>query len=104
MCPQHFIIRQNIEKFHSRLLFEEDPGVRDVLLRLLIQEEDKYGIKEERVAIVEERISINLTLIDKQRKIIEKILEDGEDPTLANRMLINLIEAYDLLKSRLDSL
>ena len=73
MCPQHFIIRQNIEKFHSRLLFEE-------------------------------RISINLTLIDKQRKIIEKILEGGEDPTLANRMLINLIEAYDLLKSRLDSL
>lgn len=104
MCPQHFIVRQNIEKFHSRLLIEEDPGVRDLLLRLLIQEEDKYGVREERVSIVEERISFNSILIDRQREIVESLLKAGEDPTLANRMLVNLIEARELLRSRLDSL
>lgn len=97
MCPERFILRRNIDKFHSRLLIEEDPGTRDVLFRLLIEEEDRYGAIEEKIAIIKERIAVSSLLIEKQNEILIKVIKDGEDPAQANRILLNLVEARELL-------
>jgi len=47
MCSQRFIIERNIDQFHSRFLFEENPDTRDMLLCPLVQEENKFYNRRE---------------------------------------------------------
>ena len=101
MYPQRFIAERNIDNFHSRLLFEEEPGARDLLLRLLIEEEDRFGGRQEQISIVQERIIRGATLIQKQQDVLSDIRKRNGDSGQALRLLSNFVETQELLYRRL---
>ena len=104
MRPQRSVTERNIDSFHSHLLFEEDPGTRDALLTLLIEEENRYGRKEEQIFLLKKKIAFGEVVIQKQLIILEEMIKNNEDSTLAKKALINFTETQRLLQNRLNIL
>jgi hypothetical protein len=93
--------QRNIDNFHSRLLMEEHTDIRNVLLRLLIEEENKYGGRCERIDIVKSKIEKGRTLIEKQKCIVDRLIKEKGNLVYANRILKNFIETQDILLQHL---
>ena len=97
MRPDHIIIERNIDQFHSRFLFEEDPDLRDTLLRLLIEEEDKFGSRREKIETINRKLGRGALLIEKQREILLKVETVGGNVAQARKTLALLIDSQKAL-------
>ena len=104
MCPHRVATKRNIDTFHCRLLFEEDPGHRDVLSMLLVEEENRFGRTQEHILLMKKKIALGKILIEKQMEILFNFIRVGNDPTVARRTLRNFVETQRLLSERLEML
>jgi|GEM_PF-6355048 len=101
MSSDRHAYQRNIDNFHSRLLMEEHTDIRVVLLRLLIEEENKFGSKREQIDLVKSKIEKNKILVEKQRNIIDNLIREDRNLVYADRMLQNFIETQKVLLQRL---
>jgi DNA-binding CsgD family transcriptional regulator len=105
-----FIIERNIERYAERLRTELDPVVRASVTALLIEEEDRFGARVERLDKINGYIADCYQRIDKQKSLITGMrsddyngipaLSDGRDLSLAQRLLSNLKELLALFERR----
>jgi len=75
----HFVARENIKYFCSRLKSVLDPKVRSYVQRLLVKEEDKLGIDLEFLAQVEETIVSFDALIETQARLVATLEQHGDE-------------------------
>ena len=101
MSSERHAYQRNIDNFHSRLLMEEHTDIRSVLLRLLIEEENKFGSKREQIDLVKSKIEKSKILIEKQRSIVDNLIRENGNLVYADRMLKNFIETQNVLLQRL---
>jgi len=101
MSSERHAYQRNIDNFHSRLLMEEHTDIRSVLLRLLIEEENKFGSRREQIDLVKTKIEKSKLLIEKQRKIVENIIRENGNLVYADRMLKNFIETQNVMLQHL---
>lgn len=101
---QRFLIEKNVAAFVARFHNEPDPDTRDILRRLLIDEEDKFGYRSEKLEIVERYISDCNSRIAKLRDL--KIDRDSRFPTpsVSAQTLENLMTLAALLEAHRDQL
>ena len=101
MSSDRHAYQRNIDNFHSRLLMEEHTDIRSVLLRLLIEEENKFGSKREQIDLLKSKIEKNKILVEKQRNIVDNLIREDGNLVYADRMLQNFIETQKVLLQRL---
>lgn len=101
MSSERDAYQRNIDNFHSRLLMEEHTDIRVVLLRLLIEEENKFGSKREQIDLVKSKIEKNKILVEKQRNIVDNLIREDGNLVYADRMLQNFIETQKVLLQHL---
>lgn len=101
MSSERHAYQRNIDNFHSRLLMEEHTDIRVVLLRLLIEEENKFGSKREQIDLVKSKIEKNKILVEKQRNIVDNLIREDGNLVYADRILQNFIETQKVLLQHL---
>ena len=89
----------NISCFADQLRYETNPGRQEVLKRLLIEEEDRFGASEIRLRLAERNLSDGAERIDKQRRLIAKMQGDGGDTGNAERTLRTFEMIQELFES-----
>ena len=77
----------NVSLFVDMLRWESRPAHQDGLKRLLIQEEDRFGAREERWALIERILQDGAEHIVRQTRLIAKMKGDGADTASAERLL-----------------
>src|SRR5947209_295136 len=77
----------NISCFAEQLRYETNPARQDLLKRLLIEEEDRFGASEDRLRMVERNLTRGAECIDRQKRLIAEMKSDGGDPGGAERTL-----------------
>ena len=73
----HFVARENIKYFCSRLASVLDPKVRSHAQRLLVKEEDKLGTDLEFLAEVDQLIIGFGALIETQNEFVATLEQNG---------------------------
>ena len=84
-----FISDENIAHFVERLGRERDSVRRGTLQRLLIEEENRFGMTVERLRMVERHLAVGVELIARQVETIARLDGDGHDTTEARLTLQN---------------
>ena len=90
----------NISCFADQLRYENIPARQETLKRLLIEEENRFGATEDRLRLVERKITDGAEVIARQRNLIAEIKNNGGDFSGAERMLrtmetvLNLFEGF----------
>jgi hypothetical protein len=88
----------NISLFADQLRWEAAPDRREVLKRLLIQEEDRLGATQERLRMVERKLEEGAELIARQRRLIAQAKGRGADARAAERALETCEMIQDLFE------
>jgi hypothetical protein len=99
-----FITRQNLANFTDQLQAEADPGRRAVLLRLLVDEEDKLGHGLEQLDIINERIAAGHSFIARQQVRVSELAHDGHAGKVARDVLGTFLQAQALLEHHRDKI
>jgi hypothetical protein len=95
-----FVHWLTIDNFAGTLTSEAPPSKRATLRKLLIDEEDRFGVGQEQLAHVDARISNGQTVIENQRALIMRLSEGGKDLREAQKLLMRLMEVQWLFVSR----
>ncbi len=82
-----FVSDGNISCFADQLRYETVPARQEMLKRLLIEEENLFGATQDRLRMVERKITDGAEVIARQRRLIAEIKNNGGDPSGAERML-----------------
>jgi hypothetical protein len=82
-----FVSGANITRFVDQLRSETRPARQEMLRRLLIEEENRFGATEESLAIVERHISDGAASITRQTEIIAKRRREGVECAVAESAL-----------------
>jgi hypothetical protein len=93
-----FVSDLNVARFVARLRSEDDPATRTSLRRLLIEEEDKFGRKAERLSNLHRHIAEGRRRIEIQKALITKLKTVGKDARLAESTLSNLLETQRIFE------
>ena len=93
-----FVSDLNVARFLEKLRSEHDPGIRTSLQRLLLEEEDQFGRRLERLNKVHRNIAEGWRRIELQKALIAKLKADRKDVRLAERTLSNLVEVQRILE------
>ena len=82
-----FISDENIARFVDQLRIEANPNREEMLKRLLVEEENRFGATEERLGMVERQLSDGAAHIIRQTCIVAKLKCNGGDSAIAERAL-----------------
>jgi hypothetical protein len=82
-----FVSEANIARFVDQLRIETNPARRDMLRRLLIEEEDRFGVTEERLEMVDRHIMDGAACIARQAEVVAKRKRDGVECANVERAL-----------------
>ena len=93
-----FACTRNIENFTDQLSTEADPARRTVLMKLLVEEQDRLGIGLEQLDLCEAFIAKGQGLIARQVALIERLENCGRDSRSANDVLNTLVTVHNLFK------
>jgi hypothetical protein len=96
---EQFIHQQNLVRFVEALERETDPGRRDVLQQLLLEEEKRYGDRRERIEQTETFILRGRERIRRQREIISSLQEGDGAIETAKASLLNLMRTQSLFEA-----
>jgi hypothetical protein len=99
-----FVSEQNIGRFVEALSRETDPNRQDTLRRLLIEEENRFGLFAERLELAERLLGDGATRIEEQTRVVESLKAQGADPTEAERLLRNFVRVQEIFRSFLSIL
>jgi hypothetical protein len=72
-----FVCDLNVKRFAEKLRSERDADMRMSLKKLLVEEEDKFGRRTERVRNIERYIAEGSRRIASQNSLIEKLKVNG---------------------------
>lgn len=87
---ERFVRDENIRRYENEIRTEADATRRSVLLRLLVEEENRLGWSHEQLAIAEQRITSLNKSVERQLALIDRMAEDGQDTTAAKDLLLTL--------------
>jgi hypothetical protein len=82
-----FVSGSNISRFVDQLRIETNHARRQMLRRLLIEEENRFGVMEERLAMIERHISDGAACIARQTEIVARLKRDGDECATAEGAL-----------------
>jgi septation ring formation regulator EzrA len=82
-----FVSERNVARCRERLECETDPSVRQTIIRLLVDEEDKLGATLEQLANVNRHIKRCRDLIAQQGARIAEMQSKGHDIVRAHALL-----------------
>ena len=85
-----FAHEQNLSRFVDLLRLETDAARRDVLRRLLIEEEDRFGVNSARLDAIDVYLAEGAARIEQQAVRIVALANQGGDTQEALRLLHNL--------------
>ena len=88
----------NISCFADQLRYETNPARQEVLKRLLIEEENRFGANEDRLRMVERNLTRGAECIVRQKRLIAERKSDGGDIDSAERMLRTFEMIQDLFE------
>lgn len=87
---ERFVRDENIRRYENEIRTEVDATRRSILLRLLVEEENKLGWNREQLVLAEQRIASLDKCVERQLALIDRMTEDGQDTTAAKDLLITL--------------
>jgi len=88
----------NISCFADQLRYEKNPARQEMLKRLLIEEETRFGATEDRLRMVERKLTDGAELIVRQRRLIAEMKSNGGDIGSADRSLQTFEMIQDLFE------
>ena len=91
-----FVQRENLNSFVGRLATETDPSTQRTLRRLLLEEERRFGVRQEALALLDGYIARNGELIDGQSQLVTILRDGGRDTKLDEALLDSLVETRTL--------
>lgn len=80
---ERFVHNQNLERYITLLDSEPDEPARDAIRRLLIEEEDRFGVVRERLETAEAHIAKLRQRMHRQVDLIDQLNAAGSDTTQA---------------------
>jgi hypothetical protein len=89
---ERFVHSENIRRFSE--IYEREPaqGRQDVLRRMILDEESRYGSQLAQLEVVNERIASNNKRIEQQQDLISHLENSGTNAEQQKRILQNLLE------------
>ena len=97
-ATERFVVEGNISRFVDKLRGETDPSRQETLKRLLMAEEDRLAMAEDRLQTVERHLTDGEALIAKQRRLVAAMKGNGGDAGAAERLLRSFEVIQDLLQ------
>jgi hypothetical protein len=91
---QQFVNTQNIARYEQRLYGEADAMRRQSLRGLLLDEENKFGSRSERLDLIGQRMRECKDRIARQTLVVERLNGQGHDPGPAQRLLSNMLDLH----------
>ena len=88
----------NISCFADQLRYEKNPARQEMLKRLLIEEESRFGASEGRLRMVERKLTDGAEFIVRQRRLIAEMKTNGGDIGSADRTLRTFEMIQDLFE------
>jgi len=89
----------NISCFANQLRWETNPVRRERLKRLLIEEENRFGAMESRLAIVERNLRDGAEIVGRQKRLIAEVRGQGGDTGSLESTLRIMEMIQDLFES-----
>jgi hypothetical protein len=83
----NFVHGCNIAKFTNLLATERDSTKRPILMKLLVEEEDRFGYGREQLAVAERHLVQCQGHITKLRALIDSLHRNGENTRQENELL-----------------
>jgi len=96
-----FVGDLNVARFVEKLWSERDPDTRVSLKKLLVEEEDKFGRRAERLSNLQRYIVEGNRRIASQKSLIRRLSASGHDIRMAEITLSNLMEIQGLFEQYL---
>jgi hypothetical protein len=94
-----FVARQNIDRFVGLLDIEVDDGKRATLRGLLIEQEDRFGRRQERLQHTLLTICSIEARVERQRAIVKSAADAPAQLSLAEQRLSNMLDTLSLLRA-----
>lgn len=91
-----FVRGSNVDLFLDRLARTRDDRERQTLLRLLIEEEDRFGKESQFHVFVERLIADNEKRIKSQRELIASLKQSGRDAEAEEFVLVTFLTTQAL--------
>jgi hypothetical protein len=88
----------NILCFAGQLRWETNALRQETLKRLLIEEENRFGVTEERFRIAERKLTDGAELITRQKQLIAEMKSRSGDTAIAERTLRNFEMIQELFE------
>lgn len=96
MTDEEFTCRHNISRFTDQLEGEYTPEKRGTLLRLLVEEEDRYASYSAAHDFIQRQITDLDGRIVKQHAIVNELKAAGSEITNAAKLLKNMTDIRDV--------
>lgn len=95
-----FAAQENVTRFRQELEDGVNGERRDMLLRMLVQEEDKLGFTEEQLDEIDRQIARMQDLVSTQLEMIAAMKAHGQSFDLAERALHNILDILVVHQAR----
>jgi hypothetical protein len=93
---ERFVQAENIRTLSEKLCAELHPEKRDLLTRLLVEEENRFGLNSWHFDMAQHYIRDGSARVEKLGAVIGRMHENGQDVALANKLLENFMITLDL--------
>ena len=95
-----FITQQNVSRLRQELENGANGERRDILLRQLVEEQDKLGLTEEQLDEMDRQIARMQNLVNTQLEMIATMKAHGQSLELAERALHNILDILVVHQAR----
>jgi hypothetical protein len=95
-----FITQQNVSRLRQELENGANGERRDVLLRQLVEEQDKLGLTEEQLDEMDRQIARMQNLVNTQLEMIATMKAHGQSLEVAERALHNILDILVVHQAR----
>jgi hypothetical protein len=94
-----FVGEQNISRFVDEFQTANDAHTRQMLKKLLLEEENRFTFNSEQLGRIQQRIKQCKARIDLHERLVHKARIKGHNVTAVERVLHNLIELQEIFWS-----
>jgi hypothetical protein len=91
-----FVAEQNISRFVDQFQIAHGPHTRQTLQKLMLEEENKFGLNSERLEKIQQWIKECKARVGLHERLVNKARINGHDVAASERVLNNLIELQEI--------
>ena len=99
-----FVHDQNLIRFVDALEHESNPARRDLLQQLLLEEENRFGGRREKLEQANVQILRGRERVRRQRELVARLTSDGANLEPAQQVLMNMLLTQSLFEAYRDIL